>query len=81
MATRDTSIAFLLTIFYIIVVDGILHEKRKFSLIPARFAKAPVNVSEYNRAKEIVKQYETVQQEFESRDNYANYLSNLSTLK
>lgn len=81
VATRDTSIAFLLTIFYIIVVDGILHEKRKFSLIPARFAKAPVNVSEYNRAKEIVKQYETVQQEFESRDNYANYLSNLSTLK
>lgn len=81
VATRDASIAFLLTIFYIIVVDGILHEKRKFSLIPAKYAQNTVNVSEYNKAKEIVKQYEKVQQEMVSKDSYTNYLSNLSAIK
>lgn len=81
VATRDASIAFLLTIFYIIVIDGILHEKRKFSLIPAKYTQNTVNVSEYNKAKAIVQQYEKVQQEMVPKDSYTNYLSNLSAIK
>lgn len=83
VATRDTAIAFLLTIFYIIVVDGVLHEKRRFSLIPSNMAamQSNINASDYNKAKEIVRQYEAVQQESVSRDYYSNYLSNLSAIK
>jgi hypothetical protein len=33
VATRDVIISFLLTVLYIIVVDGILHEKRNFAVI------------------------------------------------
>ena len=33
LATRDAAVSFLLTIIYIIIIDGVLHEDRKFCLI------------------------------------------------
>ena len=36
VATRDIIIAFILTIVYIIVIDGILHDKSKFCIVPKK---------------------------------------------
>ena len=33
VATRDIIVSFLLTVLYVIVVDGILHEKRNFAVL------------------------------------------------
>ena len=37
VATRDIITAFLLTILYIFVIDGLLHEKRKFCIVPNKY--------------------------------------------
>ena len=34
VATRDIITAFILTLIYIFVIDGLLHEKRKFCIVP-----------------------------------------------
>lgn len=34
VATRDLVISFLLTVAYVIIIDGMLHEKRKFCILP-----------------------------------------------
>jgi hypothetical protein len=39
VATRDVLTAFLLTIVYIVVIDGILHEKSKFCIVPRKVIK------------------------------------------
>lgn len=36
VATRDVITAFLLTILYIFIIDGILHEKSKFCIVPKK---------------------------------------------
>jgi hypothetical protein len=60
VATRDVITAFMLTISYIFVVDGILHEKRNFCIVPKRFlTQPPVSEEEYMRAKYIISKYET----------------------
>lgn len=81
MATRDVAVAFLLTIFYIIVIDGMLHEKRKFCIIPKTFVESKINPSEYERAKQIISDYESSEKPVvKDKESYANYLSNLSHL-
>lgn len=37
IATRDICVAAGLTVFYILVFDGILHEKRKFCIVPSKY--------------------------------------------
>jgi hypothetical protein len=37
VATRDILIAFLLTILYTLIVNGILNEKQKFSIVPNKY--------------------------------------------
>lgn len=62
VATRDVVIAFILTILYVIIVDGILHEKRNFNIVPSTYTRISTNENntdeEYKKAKEIVKKYE-----------------------
>lgn len=37
VATRDLLTSFLLTVAYVIIVDGMLHEKRKICILPSAF--------------------------------------------
>lgn len=36
VATRDIITAFLLTMLYIFIIDGLLHEKSKFCIVPKK---------------------------------------------
>lgn len=74
IATRDILIAFILTIFYIIIVDGILHEKRKFCLIPKKLINESVSQFEYDKALEIINRYEN--SKTSDIDHYENYRLN-----
>ena len=63
VATRDLAISLLLTILYIIVIDGLLHEKRKFCIIPKEFMSKINNNNknaeqQYLQAKQVVLAYE-----------------------
>jgi phosphomannomutase len=91
VGTRDILTSFLLTVAYIIIVDGILHENRKFNLLPKAFlSKAKQNVSvsqaDYERAKQMVSAYEkqtSVQTNVKDAKSltYINYLNNVSLIK
>lgn len=95
VATRDVAISFILTIAYIVIVDGILHEDRFFSLVPSNMrrkivqdAKTKIPESDYKKAKEIVKLYEG-QQNIEQGDtnmsesdvSYLKYVTNVTLAK
>lgn len=83
VATRDLSVAFLLTVFYIIVIDGILHEKRKFCIVPQRYIdRGAVSDLDYNRAKEIIQKYEAGKAPAPPPvDHYDNYIESLNHIK
>lgn len=59
VATRDIITAILLTLVYIFIIDGLLHEKRKFCIVPKKF-KDITNIDEtqYLQAKQKVIAYE-----------------------
>lgn len=62
VATRDIMISFMLTISYVLIIDGILHEKRKFCIIPKEYIKdvqIQISEQEYNKAKDIIIKYES----------------------
>lgn len=85
VATRDILIAFMLTVSYIFIVDGILHEKRRFCIVPKKYinkAENKISKEEYLRAKAIVLKYETpVVVETKQNINLFNiYKENLSQL-
>ena len=62
VATRDVVVAFLLTLSYIFVVDGILHENRRFCIVPKKYiAKNKITVDQYVKAKAIVLEYDKEQ--------------------
>lgn len=91
VGTRDVLTSFLLTIAYIIIVDGILHENRRFCLLPKRMLSQAkqhnaVTQTDYEKAKQLVSIYEkqhtndnTVSDE--KKLTYINYLSNISLFK
>lgn len=61
VATRDILIAFMLTISYIFIIDGILHEKRRFCIVPKKYinqVENKISKEEYLKAKSIVMKYE-----------------------
>lgn len=59
VATRDIITAFILTVAYVIIVDGLLHEKRKFCILPEKYRNLPdISDDEYKRARDIVQRYE-----------------------
>lgn len=90
VATRDIAISFLLTVAYIIIIDGMLHEKRKFCILPksitdkANSAEAATS-GEYMKAKAIVAQYENAHKAGGEDDGELsvsqNYLTNISLIK
>lgn len=96
VATRDVVVSFVLTIAYIVIVDGILHEDRLFSLVPSNMrrkivqnAKTRIPESDYKKAKEIVKLYEE-QENIEQRNtsnisesdvSYLKYVTNVTLAK
>lgn len=61
VATRDILTAFMLTISYIFIIDGILHEKRRFCIVPKKYinqVESKISKEEYLKAKSIVMKYE-----------------------
>ena len=91
VATRDILVAFVLTILYIIVVDGMLHEKRKFCIIPKRYideltkkSAEQVNEHQYLEAKKVVMAYELASRDEEAvggdTSNYSKYITNVALL-
>lgn len=78
VATRDFKIAFVLTIFYIIVVDVILHDKRKFCLVPKKYIQNKYTEADYTKAKDIIKDYENIP--IETNNLYSNYINKLSVI-
>lgn len=96
VATRDIIISFVLTALYIILIDGIFHENRRFSVIqsPQTSSKEQgvkgVNEEEYKRALRVIKDYEHLQNAASNNAhqvgsigtfNYYNYLNNIQMLK
>lgn len=81
VATRDIVIAFVLTILYIVIIDGILHENRRFCIIPQKYIKTHKQITdeEYQRALSIVKEYEKSQNETDINfyDIYKQRIENL----
>ncbi len=89
VATRDIVVSFVLTIAYIVVIDGILHEEKKFSLVPRELHRQIINTStnqvsqeDYKKAQNIVKLYEERQQKENNHDeqdlSYLKYVTNIS---
>lgn len=96
VATRDLLTSFLLTIAYILIVDGILHDKKHFCLLPKTILEKvnDTNISneDYLRAKNVInvyeKQHKYINREddskmslLEKKKEYINYLNSLAMLK
>lgn len=88
VATRDILTSFLLTVLYVLVIDGLLHEKRKFCILPDSFknqAGPIINETDYLRAKQTVLAYESeTRQSYGTgavNDTYVNYLANIGRLR
>lgn len=95
VATRDILTSFLLTLSYILIVDGILHEKRAYCLLPKKVVHNvnmggnSVSADDYQRAKNIVASYEQHNKNdndneahtIQKKKEYINYLTNIAILK
>ncbi len=79
VATRDVFISIILLIFYFIIVDNLLHDKKKFCIIPKNLINESITKTDYEKAKLIVNTYENKKSPIE-KDYYSNYISNLSHL-
>ena len=73
VATRDLLTSFLLTISYILIVDGILHDKRPYNLLPKKVLDEVKNKGisneDYMRAKNLMSMYEKQHQSRQSNDD------------
>jgi hypothetical protein len=79
VATRDIFTSFMLTILYVLIVDGLLHEKRKICILPNHLKQSHISENEYLKAKQTVISYET-KKPIEQKDEYINYLQNIHSL-
>jgi hypothetical protein len=89
VATRDILMSFLLTVAYVVVIDGILHEKRRFCLVPKSVIDKTssksdgISKDDYLRAKSIIEKFETNQEskqevnDLNKKSLYMNYISNV----
>jgi hypothetical protein len=89
VATRDILTAFILTILYLFIVDGLLHEKRKFCIVPNKYKNLnninKVNESQYLEAKQKILIYEQQNKELTNKDIkkpdiYEKYTSKVNIL-
>ena len=84
VATRDIFTAFILSVFYVILVDGLMHERRLFSLFPKTDNNVrEIGYDEYIKCKEIIALYEKQNNKSGngSLDVYDNYIRNIYTLR
>lgn len=83
VSTRDLLVAFLLSVLYIIIIDGIFHEKRNFSLVKGTNLNSVISEEEYKKAKETIILYEKqLNVSHENPDNlYDKYLNNIYVLR
>lgn len=56
VATRDIILSFLLTILYVVIIDGLLHESSKYCVVPQKIVtgqqdNSAVNTYKYNIEK------------------------------
>lgn len=81
VATRDIIYAFCLTILYVIIIDGILHEKRKFCIIPKKYKQNTPTISEkeYDEAVKIIEKYKKTRNIIDTFEN--KYMNNIDLLK
>lgn len=81
VATRDILTSFILCVLYIVIVDGIFHEKRRFSVVPPDIG-GKVSEREYQQAKETIVMYQRQQDQPIQQDPqlYSNYLNNIAIL-
>jgi hypothetical protein len=70
VATRDIMVAAILSFAFSVVVNGLLHEKSRFSLIPKSMlrklqstntATARISLDDYNKALATIERYKNVQ--------------------
>jgi type IV secretory pathway VirB3-like protein len=91
VATRDIVTSFILCILYVIIVDGVMHEKRKFSFFSKKSEtyNNSISVQEYNKAKDIVMKFEKENNDVNSGLSsseigptaYDTYVSNIIQLR
>lgn len=89
VATRDILMSFILTVAYIVVIDGMLHEKRRFCIVPKRIVATAhsqqnsISQDDYMKAKNIIDKYEAEQtnanevNELKKKAMYMNYMNNV----
>ena len=76
VATRDVITSFALTLIYIVVIDGMLHEKRNFCILPKKFKErftTTVTEDEYKKALNIVELYQKNNAGKKQKDIYDLY--------
>jgi hypothetical protein len=86
VATRDVITSFLLTVFYVIVIDGLLHERRNFCVVKPQHdteSTPKPSLQDYENAKKTVANYESDDTSVVSQaiDKYDNYINNLYLLR
>ncbi len=84
VATRDILAAFVLTILYIIIIDGLLHEKRKYCIIPKKYIdtiknKQDITENQYLQAKQIVLGYEMKDKQIKQEQDIQMHKSPVKT--
>lgn len=82
VATRDILIALILTILYALIIDGILHEKRKMCMIPQKYRIPSITPGitqvDYLNAKKVVSEYEKMNQST-GVETFNTYYKNYAT--
>lgn len=85
VATRDIITAFLLTILYMFVIDGLLHEKRKFCIVPNKYKNINpvIDEKQYFDAKQKIIAYEQQQKKTNTNtlsSEYDKYVAKINIL-
>lgn len=76
VATRDIITAFVLMVFYVLIVDGVMHESRNFTMVNTPSQTPEVTYDDYLKAKNLVATYET-KKEHVPDDTYELYINQL----
>lgn len=80
VATRDLLVAFILSVFYVLIIDGVLHEKRNFTFV--KELQSQVTEDEYNKAKQTIAIYDSQRSsEAHNKNMYDQYLNTIYNLR
>lgn len=76
VATRDVMISFILTLVYIVVIDGMLHEKRNFCILPQKYKErfsSKITEEDYKKALNTIELYEKENKNIKPKNVYELY--------